>query len=692
MGPPAAKENYFFDMYTSVKQGSVRKTLGITDGLCAQDEDPLSKRNREAGFPADLLSKGMEFQSSKGQASEPLDKDRILGFIGDESTLLDNALHGVVAVSSLSQALEERGDRLVQAVNALQTGRVRKLMLDLNQSEARGEDVLMVLEALGPELKILQITNCEALNQIPESMGTELSALKCMVFRGWSQLKNLPDSLGNLKQLTLLDLQGCKELEKLPESIVQLPILSQLILQGCSKLKTLPNDIGQLTLLDSLDLSWCKRLEGIPDSVGDMSSLASIYLDNCEDLRMDPEAECFTGAKLSMLSLRNLRISVWPKLGTALCELDLSGCVSLKELPNDAFSSDLPLQKLRLGPEPERGSAATSDMWSRAHSSDSDWAQVAKYGTGVATLPESIGNLSSLTYLSCAACIQLATLPDSIINLSRLGVLNLNACKSLTQLPDQMGDLPQLKALILQNSGVDKSNLPESITARQAGHYFGNDPYTREGEERLNIVYKGDQPAARSAGCFNPEAAVVMGDGTTKLAKDVILGDILATPDGTTRVQGTLVQARARGARSLIKIGTLIISSMHRIMHNGVWIEPAFYPGAKTIHSNTALHNFVVEGQCSIFVNGIVASTIGQYCKGSHDFQWPTHALWGSSKIVQILEQHPSWPAIQLGPNDNFLSTLKEQNFAIEYLQCLPVGQNACWKLLEKHGWLMVEG
>ena len=79
---------------------------------------------------------------------------------------------------------------------------------------------------------------------------------------------------------------------------------------------------------------------------------------------------------------------------------------------------------------------------------------------GISTLPESIGNLKSLTYLSLMDN-KLTTLPESIGNLSSLKELYLDYNK-LTTLPESIGNHSSLKELYLGYNEL--TTLPESIT------------------------------------------------------------------------------------------------------------------------------------------------------------------------------------------------------------------------------------
>merc|ERR1712137_212745 len=65
----------------------------------------------------------------------------------------------------------------------------------------------------------------------------------------------------HLTQLEELDLRGL-EITELPNTIGQLGSLQILNLSYCSKLTELPNTIGQLGSLQRLDLQWCEKLTG----------------------------------------------------------------------------------------------------------------------------------------------------------------------------------------------------------------------------------------------------------------------------------------------------------------------------------------------------------------------------------------------------------------------------------------------
>eukprot|EP01043_Picozoa_sp_COSAG02_P012773 COSAG02_NODE_501_length_21049_cov_34.002768_2_plen_803_part_00 len=198
---------------------------------------------------------------------------------------------------------------------------------------------------------------------------------------------------------------------------------------------------------------------------------------------------------------------------------------------------------------------------------------------------------------------------------------------------------------------------------------------------------RGDTHPAYSM-CFNPDARVRMADGTAKHAKAVQVGDQLATPTGeSTTVLACTIQASCR--RWLVQIEDMYISTMHRIQNpRGEWIEPIFYPGATMTTHDCALHNFVVEGSVPIIVCDVVASTIGTYCVGSHDFQWPTHELWGGHNIVNLFAQRDDWPNIRIGVSNTFLAVMKNPEFARKYLDQCDGTKRSTRMLLREYGWI----
>ena len=159
-------------------------------------------------------------------------------------------------------------------------------------------------------LKILNLRGCKMLESIPEEIGN-LRSLEVLILGEYDwdfidpdfvsifdsyinliryiqplritnrKASKLPESIGNLKALKIMDLSFWKNLETLPESIGQLESLEELNLQFCASLSSLPENIGNLKSLRSLNLLGCKSLESFPESMKYLKSLESIDIRGC---------------------------------------------------------------------------------------------------------------------------------------------------------------------------------------------------------------------------------------------------------------------------------------------------------------------------------------------------------------------------------------------------------------------------
>ncbi|MHA2346780.1 MAG: leucine-rich repeat domain-containing protein [Candidatus Hodarchaeales archaeon] len=118
----------------------------------------------------------------------------------------------------------------------------------------------LILTELGPFLS--------GLTSLPESIG-QLTQLTSLDLRD-NQLSSLPVSIGQLTQLRHLDLRD-NQLTSLPVSIGQLTQLRHLDLRD-NQLTSLPESIGQLMQLVSLNLRE-NQLTNLPDSIGQLSKL-----------------------------------------------------------------------------------------------------------------------------------------------------------------------------------------------------------------------------------------------------------------------------------------------------------------------------------------------------------------------------------------------------------------------------------
>ena len=223
------------------------------------------KSRRERSFPLVLIDKGLTIRCRKAKASVQADLTRILEKIGDGHQTLDNVLHGVVAKAGLRFAIEAHhahvdgngifskemlnrnvtnvrnrkfrntSDRRVRYLDALRNGKLRKLSLDLKDSSFEVSDLVDVLDTLNPQT-MTQLT----VNRVYTASGNWLHPLTKHRFN----------------ELTLLDLSYCEALEELPEGIWEaIPNIKTLDIQGCHNLRKVPPRMKKLRKLTHLSLS-----------------------------------------------------------------------------------------------------------------------------------------------------------------------------------------------------------------------------------------------------------------------------------------------------------------------------------------------------------------------------------------------------------------------------------------------------
>ncbi|XP_062202657.1 disease resistance protein RGA2-like [Phragmites australis] len=165
-------------------------------------------------------------------------------------------------------------------------------------------------------IAIFQLKNLKYLNM----SGLGCSALPEVISNVWSlqalhvpdsDIVSLPESIGRLQKLRILNLSGCGSLESLPDSIGDCHMISSIALRNCTSLTVLPNSIGRnkrlrvlrlgntkierlpssittLENLECLDLCYCYKLVELPECFGNLKKLEVLNLEGCRSLRAMP--------------------------------------------------------------------------------------------------------------------------------------------------------------------------------------------------------------------------------------------------------------------------------------------------------------------------------------------------------------------------------------------------------------------
>jgi hypothetical protein len=272
-------------------------------------------------------------------------------------------------------------------------------------------------------------------------------------------LKELPKSIGKLEKLENLHLGFCS-FTKLPEQLGLLKMLVVLDLGNCAKLNCLPESIGKLEMLVTLNLFQCSALNHIPDGFRNLKQLESLNLLGCRE-SLDVTQIYILGR---LVSLRNLKIDAHNFLTVSLENFKIASHNSLQGklfLPLRSLvihkSSDPTLDKLQSLEGLEDLTLHTGEIKNfHSHSKTSSHPQFLNPKTlRLSFLP----NLQNLGLNDCPNLVNL-TLNDC----PNLEGVELTNCPNLVCLP-ALDSLPRLHSLILKLS-IEK--LPQSFTHRAA--------------------------------------------------------------------------------------------------------------------------------------------------------------------------------------------------------------------------------
>lgn len=201
--------------------------------------------------------------------------------------------------------------------------------LDLSGNQIKDFDKLFKVLSELPNLEYLALRGSN-LKQFPASIEL-LKSLKGLDIQG-SNIRQLPKEIGNLPQLSYLNIKNNGRLKDLPEEIKKLKSLNVLDVSGsgmqrlreelslcynliaiignASKIKTIPTNIGRLKHLQFLNLGYA-RLEELPQQIGQITYLSSLHLGGNE-LESLPES-IGQLSQLTMLTLDYNRFKTFPR-------------------------------------------------------------------------------------------------------------------------------------------------------------------------------------------------------------------------------------------------------------------------------------------------------------------------------------------------------------------------------------------
>ncbi|XP_062086539.1 disease resistance protein RUN1-like [Humulus lupulus] len=248
---------------------------------------------------------------------------------------------------------------------------------------------------------LLDLKGCSNLRSLSVMFGN----IKFICLRS-TAIKELHSSIGNLKNLLVLDLCNCKCIKNFPTSIRNLESLEYLDMFGCKSIEKFPELPKNIK---GLDLSRTSIQQVDSSSFECLPCLHILYMNSCIELESLPTSIC----KLK-----------------SLVRLDLGKCSRLKSFPKILEPMEK-LEKLNLKE------------------------------TRIEEMPSTIENLVVLDHLSLCNCKNLKCIPITICKLKSLTELHIRRCSQLKNFLEILEPMENLEELHLDETGIEV--LPPSI-------------------------------------------------------------------------------------------------------------------------------------------------------------------------------------------------------------------------------------
>ncbi len=321
-------------------------------------------------------------------------------------------------------------------------GRVTELRLRYNQMSGELPEEIGNLE----NLELLNLRYNKLSGEVPEELGN-LASLKQLLIDNNNLTGEIPSTLGNLTNLKWLYLQRNQLRGKIPSDLGNLMNLGTLRLDSNELTGEIPIELGNLEILTWLNLSKNRLTGEIPPELGDLANLDWLYL-----------------------SFNQLTGEIPPELG---------GLASLYELGlhYNQFTGEIP---------PELGGLANLEGLD-LHSNQL---------TG--EIPEELGNLENLTWLMLADNQLTGEIPMELARLTNLERLSLSRNQLVGCIP---GTLRQAAYNDLVNIGLPFCDtLLSSLTINPGSLFPLFDPNQTEytiavGRSRITVVPANDHDA-----------------------------------------------------------------------------------------------------------------------------------------------------------------------------------------------------
>lgn len=179
-------------------------------------------------------------------------------------------------------------------------------------------------------LRFLDLSDSE-ISELPERIG-RLKQLRYLSLKSNDYIKRLPNSICKLRSLEALLIGRCKKLQKLPKDLKQMVSLRYLWIT--TKQTSLPTDaVGSLKCLRVLFITDCENLESWPEDITGLKNLKTLVIRNCQQLDSLPESMKFLPALESVVITDCTRLKLEEGKGVCVTQFRLEN-LQLVRLPS----------------------------------------------------------------------------------------------------------------------------------------------------------------------------------------------------------------------------------------------------------------------------------------------------------------------------------------------------------------------
>ncbi|XP_063938794.1 receptor-like protein kinase 5 isoform X3 [Daucus carota subsp. sativus] len=296
---------------------------------------------------------------------------------------------------------------------------------------------------------------------LPSNLFTKLTKLRNLFMTESHLIGEIPDSIGNLAALEVLDFSANKLSGKIPDSLFLLKNLTSVFLYANKLSGSIPRSIKALNM-EVLDLSANNLTGTIPDDIGKLTKLSGLSL-FINKLSGYSEVWLYLTTTLLVKFHNHLGIALVWKCSLFQLPDRISSNLSLLEIDNNDFSGEIPVG---------------ISSWKNLKEF------VASNNLFNGSIPEELTSLPLLETLKLDRNLFTGALPKSI-SWTYLTILNLSRNHISGPIPAQLGSLPKLADLDLSEnefsgpipSEINRLRLPSLnlssnlLTGRIPGEY-----------------------------------------------------------------------------------------------------------------------------------------------------------------------------------------------------------------------------